>query len=230
MQHQTIMPHLQLENITIAHDRWRCIVRGACGTVPRGGRLAIFGPSGAGKSSLLRVINRLAEPAEGRVLLDGVDIRTLDPIALRRRVGMLFQQPFLFDATVADNLAYPRRLQQRALPDDEAAALLAEVSLPADYLSRRAQQLSGGEQQRVALARALSLSPELLLLDEPTSALDDDHAHLLLDALLRRNAAGLTLVMVSHARELLLRFEAPLLHVQGGEARWLPALPQEERA
>lgn len=191
--------------------------------VPAGGRLAIFGPSGAGKTSLLRVLNRLDDVAAGRILLDDVDIHTLDPTALRRRVGMVFQQPFLFDRTVAENIGYPLRLMNRLLPDEQAVSLLEEVGLPADFLTRRAQQLSGGQQQRVAVARALVLEPEVLLLDEPTSALDEESAHALMDALLRRNhERGLTLIMVTHARENLYRLASPAMIVHGGQIAIYP--------
>lgn len=192
-------------------------------SVPVGGRLALFGPSGAGKTSLLRLLNRLAEPAEGRVLLDGEDIRRHDPITLRRRVGMLFQQPFLFDMTVEENLGYPLSLQRQTLPHARAEALLAEFGLPAEFLSRKGQQLSGGQQQRIALARALALDPEVLLLDEPTSALDEESARVMMDALLQRNAArGLTLIMITHSPEMLRRLDCPAVMVHQGRADLFP--------
>lgn len=188
-------------------------------TVPAGGRLGIFGPSGAGKTSLLRLLNRLDEPAAGRILLDGVELRTIDPVTVRRRVGMVFQQPFLFQRSVLENLAYPLSLQGQTLPVERAEALLHEVGLPAEFLTRQAQQLSGGQQQRVAIARALVLAPEVLLLDEPSSALDEESARIMMDALLRRNAAqGLTLVMITHAPEMLRRLNGPALMLHDGRA------------
>lgn len=219
--------HIQLENVAVERpalvegklQRLR-ILTGVNVSVPRGGRLAIFGPSGAGKTSLLRLCNRLDDPVDGRILLDGVNIHELDPIALRRRVGMLFQQPFLFDLTVAENLAYPLRHLNRTLSTEQAEALLAEFALPAEFLSRRGQQLSGGQQQRVALARALALQPEVLLLDEPTSALDEESARVLMEALLRRNREQrLTLVMITHSPEVMRRLDGQALMVHAGGTR-----------
>ncbi len=199
------------------------ILRDVSLVAPAGGRLAIIGPSGSGKSSLLRLLNRLDDPASGEILLDGVPLPQLEPVALRRRVAMLFQQPTLFDDTVLANLAYPLKLAGRTLSTEEAATLLVEVGLPDELLERRARQLSGGQQQRVALARALALSPEVLLLDEPTSALDEESTAALLAALLRRNAeSGLTLVMVTHTREVLLRLACPTLLLSGGTAELYP--------
>jgi putative ABC transport system ATP-binding protein len=187
-------------------------------SVPAGGRLAVFGASGSGKTSLLRLLNRLDDPAAGRVLLDGVDLRELDVTSLRRRVGLVFQQPFLFDLTVEGNLAYPLKLMNNTLPREQAVALLAEFGLGEEFLDRRGDQLSGGQQQRIAVARALVLNPEVLALDEPTSALDAESARLLLDALRRRNAAGLTLVVVTHDRHVLEELDCPVLMVGEGTA------------
>jgi len=147
---------------------------------------AIIGPSGCGKSTLLRALNRMndAIPSyriEGKVLLDGHDIYTTgaDVITLRRRVGMVFQQPNPFPKSIYDNVAFGLRVnglvKSRAELDERvekalrSAALWDEVK---DRLNRNALQLSGGEQQRICIARALAVQPEVLLMDEPASALD----------------------------------------------------------
>jgi len=225
-----MMPKLTLEEVDIDRPtlvdgtlQQLRVLSGVRFGMPAGGRLAIFGPSGAGKTSLLRLLNRLDEPAGGRVLLDGEDLRGMDAVAVRRRVGLVFQQPFLFDLTVEANLAYPLALMNLRLPREKAVSLLGEFGLGAEVLDRRGDQLSGGQAQRVAVARALTLDPEVLALDEPTSALDAESARLLLGALLRRNAAGLTLVVVTHDRELLLKLDCPVLAVEDGRARLLPS-------
>jgi putative ABC transport system ATP-binding protein len=148
------------------------LVDGVSLDVRRGQAVAIVGPSGAGKSTFLRLLNRLDEPTEGTVLLDGVDYRSLPPQALRRRVGMVMQSPHLFPGTVAENLCFGPRLRNEDLPGDEIEGLLQRVNL-AGYAGRDVANLSGGEAQRVSLARTLANGPEVLLLDEPTSALDD---------------------------------------------------------
>lgn len=128
----------------------------------------IVGPSGAGKSTLLRTCNRLEVPTSGRVLFQSVDVASLDPLSLRRRVGMVFQDPTPFGGTVRDNLL----VADPTLTDAAAASVLERVTLDAGFLDRPADELSGGEAQRVCLARALVPAPDVLLMDEPTSSVD----------------------------------------------------------
>ncbi|MDI9600299.1 MAG: phosphate ABC transporter ATP-binding protein [Acidobacteriota bacterium] len=182
--------------------------------VERGSLFTVLGPSGSGKSTLLRCLNRLIEPDAGRVLLDGRPASELPVQELRRRVGMVFQTPALFDGTVLDNVLYGPRLRARGRRSSEgragrmpaaaderelAAALLERVGLPATLLSQPADSLSGGEAQRVSIARALANDPEALLLDEPTSALDPTAGRLIQDLLLRlAEQTDLTFVFVTH--------------------------------
>lgn len=130
--------------------------------------MVLVGPSGAGKSTLLRLCNRLEVPTSGCVRFRGDDVSTLDPLALRRRVGMVFQRPTPFPGTVAENL----RVAEPALGDQEAAAALERVGLAPEMLDRPATELSGGEAQRVCLARTLVTEPEVVLMDEPASSVD----------------------------------------------------------
>jgi UDP-glucose/iron transport system ATP-binding protein len=155
---------------------------------------AVVGPSGAGKSSLLRCLNRLEEPDTGRVLLDGGDIRSLEPTSLRRRVGMIFQTPVIFEGGVRANLLYGYPDQS----EDTLARALEAAGLPGAFLDRESSALSVGQAQRVCIARALVRDPEVILMDEPTSALDRDataRIESLLGSLLERN---LTIVLVTH--------------------------------
>jgi putative ABC transport system ATP-binding protein len=141
----------------------------------RGKVTGIVGPSGGGKSTLLRLVNRLEEPTTGCLLLDGEDMARLDPLALRRRVAMVPQKPFMFQGTVLFNLQQPFRYRSIPPPvagSGEVARSLELARISTELLERDARTLSGGEQQRVSLARALISSPQVLLLDEPTSALD----------------------------------------------------------
>ena len=158
---------------------------------------AIVGPSGAGKTSLLRCINRLEEPHEGRILLDGTDTRTLDPTELRRRVGMIFQTPVLFEGGVRANLAYGLN----GVSEDDLASALDSAGLSASFLERESPALSVGQAQRVCIARALVRHPEVLLLDEPTSALDVKAAARIEQLLGSLAERGLTLILVTHNLE-----------------------------
>jgi putative ABC transport system ATP-binding protein len=162
-----------------------------------GGRItSVVGPSGSGKSTLLRAINRLIEPTAGEVYLDGEPTGGMDPLLLRRRVGMVFQLPALFGASVDEAILYGARLAGRGVDADR---LLEMVGLDASLGARDPQSLSVGQQQRVSLARALALEPEVLLMDEPTSALDEAARRTIEELIQELNSSlGLTVVVVSH--------------------------------
>jgi putative ABC transport system ATP-binding protein len=167
------------------------IVEGFSALVLQVGLTAMVGPSGAGKSTLLRLLNRLDDPDDGEVLLDGKDVHDYDVLELRRRVQHVGQVPVTFPGTVAENLAM-------ADPSQDAAALLQRVGLSPALVDRQADVLSVGEAQRLSLARALACGPEALLLDEPTSALDTASKGGI-EQLIRSLADdGLTVVLVTH--------------------------------
>jgi phosphate transport system ATP-binding protein len=178
--------------------------------IPRSGVTALIGPSGCGKSTVLRCLNRMNDvipgfSLTGRVLLDGEDITTptTDEVAVRRRVGMVFQRSNPFPSSVFDNVAYGLRLNHR-LPRGRlelrveealsAAALWDEVK---DRLDTPASALSGGQQQRLCIARALAVKPEVLLFDEPASALDPISTERV-EELVLSLGKQLTIVIVTH--------------------------------
>ena len=162
--------------------------------IPAAGITVVSGPSGAGKTTLLRLCNRLEVPDGGKVCYRGQPLDELDPLVLRRRVGMVFQRPTPFPGTVADNLAVAR-------PDADAGELstaLDRVALDPDLLSQEARTLSGGELQRMCLARTLVTQPETLLLDEPTSALDAQPKQVFEATACHLVAQGITIIWVTH--------------------------------
>jgi putative ABC transport system ATP-binding protein len=162
--------------------------------VPDRGITVLVGPSGAGKSTLLRLLNRLDVPTAGEVRFRGEPVDAIDPLALRRRVGMVFQRPAPFPGTVRDNLL----VADPGGSDDELRAALDDARLDARFLDRDADELSGGEAQRMCLARTLVTRPEAVLMDEPTSSLDPD-ARGGLERTARRLAdGGRPLVWVTH--------------------------------
>ena len=136
--------------------------------VPASGITVIVGPSGAGKTTLLRLCNRLEVPTSGTVAFRGDDIAGLDPLDLRRRVGMAFQRPTVLGGSVRDNLA----VAAPGSSNGRLAESLDRVELDRSLLDRAADVLSVGEAQRMCLARTLLTEPEALLADEPTAALD----------------------------------------------------------
>ena len=173
------------------------ILRGVTFAVQAGEVFSVVGPSGAGKSTLLRTINRLLEPTAGNIFLDGAPIEEIDPLELRRRIGMVFQLPALFGDTVEDTVLYGVRLTGKRA---DVERLLGLAGLAPSLAPRNPQSLSVGQQQRVSIARALALEPEVLLMDEPTSALDQVARQRIEDLIGQLNKElGLTIVVVSHA-------------------------------
>ncbi|MCO5246161.1 MAG: ATP-binding cassette domain-containing protein [Anaerolineae bacterium] len=157
--------------------------------VQPGQTVALMGPTGSGKSSVISLIPRFYDPVEGRVLVDGIDVRDLTLDSLRASIGIVLQEPFLFSATIAQNIAYGR--PDASNEEIIAAAKLARAhdfiaGFPDGYNTRvgeRGVTLSGGQKQRVAIARALLYDPRILILDDSTSSVDTETEHLIQQAL-----------------------------------------------
>ncbi|MGW0366925.1 amino acid ABC transporter ATP-binding protein [Streptomyces sp. NPDC002990] len=179
------------------------VLRGIDLEIARGEVVCVIGPSGSGKSTLLRCVNLLEEPNEGQVFVGGTEVTDLDVDidAVRRRIGMVFQQFNLFPhVSVTGNLTLPQR---RVLGRDKAqAAAVARENLRRVGLADKADafpaQLSGGQQQRVAIARALAMGPEVMLFDEPTSALDPELVGEVLSVMRVLADEGMTMMVVTH--------------------------------
>ncbi|WP_405595274.1 amino acid ABC transporter ATP-binding protein [Streptomyces sp. NBC_01410] len=216
------------------------VLRGIDLEIARGEVVCVIGPSGSGKSTLLRCVNLLEEPTSGKVFVGGTEVTDLDVDidAVRRRIGMVFQQFNLFPhVNVTENLTLPQR---RVLGRDKAkAAAVAKENLDRVGLADKAEafpaQLSGGQQQRVAIARALSMGPEVMLFDEPTSALDPELVGDVLSVMRLLAAEGMTMMVVTHemsfAREVADRvvFMDEGVIVEQGPAEQVVGDPQHER-
>ncbi|OBJ08005.1 glycine/betaine ABC transporter [Mycobacterium sp. 1482292.6] len=190
---------------------------GLTAAIPAHGVTAVFGPSGSGKSTLLRLCNRLELPTSGRVSFYGSDIAALDPLWLRRRVGMCFQRPTPFPGTVADNL----RAADPDAPDARMRETLARVALSGSWLDRDVAGLSGGEAQRVCLARTLMAGPQVLLLDEPTSAVDTEAAEVIERAVRELAADGTPALWVTHNAAQVARAADRVLRLESGRSQGL---------
>jgi general L-amino acid transport system ATP-binding protein len=208
--------------------------------VTRGERIVICGPSGGGKSTLLRCINRLEDWQTGRVVVDGIEL-TDNPkqiVAVRRDVGMVFQQFNLFPhLTVLENCTLaPVWVRRMPKADAEALAMkyLERVRIP-DQARKYPATLSGGQQQRVAIARALCMNPNIMLFDEPTSSLDPEMVKEVLDTMVELASDGITMLVVSHemgfARQVADRiiFMADGQVVEVNEPEGFFSAPQHER-
>jgi osmoprotectant transport system ATP-binding protein len=187
---------------------------------PEGQLTSLLGPSGCGKTTLLKMINRLYEPTSGRILVGGVDARSLKATDLRRRIGYAIQQTGLFPhLRIEQNIAVVPRLLGWAQPriDARIDELLDLVGLPRTYRARYPRQLSGGEQQRVGLARALAADPAIMLMDEPFGAIDAITRTRLQDELadIQRKLRK-TIMFVTHDVEEALRLADKIIIMRAG--------------
>jgi len=212
---------VRFENVTAGYETGRAVLKAVSFEAPPGATIAIVGATGAGKTTLVHLIPRFLDAGEGRVLIDGRDVRDVRLASLRRHIALVPQDSFLFPFPVAENIAYGKPEATRA--EIEAAARAANAHdfiarLPQGYdtvLGERGTTLSGGERQRLAIARAFLRDAPILILDEPTSALDSETERLIFDAL-DRLARGRTTFIIAHRLSTARRADC-ILVLQEGE-------------
>ena len=193
---------LRFEDVVFAYPNGRKVLDGVNLHVPSGSSLGILGRTGSGKTSLVHLVPRFYDPTSGRVSLDSIDVRDLDPAALASAVGLVFQEPFLFSATIVANVAYGRPGATR--DDVIAACRLAAAhefveTLPQGYdtvIGERGVSLSGGQRQRLTIARALVMNPRVLIFDDATASVDALTEKELFRGI-RAAASGRTTVVIS---------------------------------
>jgi ATP-binding cassette subfamily B protein/subfamily B ATP-binding cassette protein MsbA len=172
-------------------------------TIPHGHTVALVGRSGAGKSSIADLLAGLYEETEGRILIDGVDFRSYEPSSWQRRIGVVSQDTFLFNASIAANISFGSpgsTLDDVILASQQAQAATFIEALPDSYntlVGERGYRLSGGQRQRISLARAILRNPDLLILDEATSALDTESERLVQEAIDRFDRKH-TILVIAH--------------------------------
>lgn len=196
------MPIIEVQNLFKEYSG-RQVLKDISFKVQNGEIFVLVGPNGSGKTTLLRILDLLEEPTSGKVMFNGepVDYSAKDKTAVRRRIGMVFQQTVLFNMSVFDNVACPLKIKgeyNKAHVERNVKALLELVQLHG-FEHKNALTLSGGEAQRVALAQALVTEPELLLLDEPTANLDPRNVSIVEEVLSRVNRENkTTIIMTTH--------------------------------
>ena len=206
-QQQTIETAISLQNVSISYGQNEAVRNVFC-EIPRGKVTAFIGPSGCGKSTVLRSLNRMNDlidgcSLKGSVLFDGVDLYAskIDPVEVRRRIGMVFQQPNPFPKSIYENIAFGARINGFTGNMDELverslrqAAVWDECK---DKLNESGYSLSGGQQQRLCIARTIAIQPEVILMDEPCSALDPIST-LKIEETMHELKKSFTIVIVTH--------------------------------
>ena len=188
--------------------------------INKGQLVVLIGPSGCGKTTILKMINRLIEPSDGQIKINGTDIEAQDPIELRRNIGYVIQQTGLFiHMTVRENIEIIPRLAKMPVSEivDRTVKLMETVGLPEEFLDRYPNHLSGGQQQRVGVARAFAMNPDIILMDEPFSALDPLTRSQLQDELVSlQSKLHKTIVFVTHDMDEAVKIADRICILQGG--------------
>ena len=217
--------HISFEDVSFGYESGREVLHNVSLDVSPGETIALLGPTGAGKTSLVSLIPRFFDPWQGRIVLDGTDIRDIQVASLRNHISLVLQDPFLLPLTARENIAYGRPEASREEIVATAVAANADGfirDLPQGYetpLSERGATLSGGQKQRLAIARALLKDAPILILDEPTSALDARAEALVLEAL-ERLKQGRTTFIIAH-RLSTIRNANRILVLEEGRISWV---------
>ena len=177
------------------------ILKGISIDVKEGDCISIIGSSGSGKSTLLKICSDLITPSSGDVYYREKNYKDYNPLELRRRVSYCIQTPYLFGATVIENLIFPFKIRKKEIDKIRIIKLFNKFNLDESFLYKEIKSLSGVEKQRIALARNLIYIPDILLLDEVTSALDKENCKLVEAYIKELNDKGVTIVWVTHSME-----------------------------
>ncbi len=183
----------------------------------------IVGESGSGKSTFLKLLNNSISPVSGQLLYNGKAIEEYDPIALRREVSLVSQEPFLFDESILDNFKTFYSLRQVPMPKKEYISYITELCYVNVPLGQNASTLSGGERQRVYISIFLSLCPKVILLDEPTSALDEKSSRKVMKNVINFcKEKNIDMVIVSHDKNIVEEFCENKVEIAKESSRWNP--------
>lgn len=194
---------IEFRHVTFGYDPYEPVIKDISFTIEPGQMVGIVGKSGSGKTTLINLICRFYDPQQGQILIDDIDLRDMSNQELRRHVGLVLQEPFLFRATIAENIAYgfpeatPQQIMDAAKASNSHKFIIKQPSGYDMRLGERGAGLSGGEKQRISIARALLCNPNILILDEATSSVDTE-SELQIQQALSLLAKGRTAIAVAH--------------------------------
>jgi putative ABC transport system ATP-binding protein len=180
----------------------------------------LIGSSGSGKTTILRMLNKMISPTEGKILYNGADLRCVDSVSVRREISLLSQNPIIFEGSIRDNLNVGMVFQGKGIQSDYVLRqVLEQVKLKKD-LDGHAVALSGGEKQRLALGRIMILNPCVYLLDEPSSALDDETEDVLIQTITEyAKSNNKTIIMVTHSKTIAQKFSDIIIEISEGKSK-----------
>jgi ATP-binding cassette subfamily B protein len=220
---ETIHGDIEFDGVNFHYSAESPILKNVSFSVKRGRTTALVGPSGAGKSTIINLLPRLYDAVDGSIKIDGIDVRDIDMLTLRRNIGFVTQDTYLFNGTVKDNLLYAKE----DATDDEIREACQKANihdfieaLPQKYdtiVGNRGLKLSGGEKQRISIARVILKNPKILLLDEATSSLDSISENLIQQAI-NPLLTGRTSVVIAHRLSTIMEADE-IVVLDGGEIK-----------
>ena len=213
--------YIACKNLTIAYKN-RTVISDLNVSFPDNSINLLIGPSGGGKSTLIRSIASLNDPQSGTIFYGDKAHNQLHPRATRLLVGTIFQNPVLFEGNIYDNLIYGLKQQKQTIDDQKILEILSQLDIPADYLERKGDELSVGEQQRICIIRALLTNPDVFIMDEPTSALDPQRANKVLKLIksLKTNFHK-NVIMVTHDLHETLKIADYVYYLSAGKMQFV---------
>lgn len=217
------MALLEFKSVSFINNS-KTILKNISLSIDAGDFISIVGPSGSGKSTFLKLCAHLISPTQGEIIFKDKNMKSYDPLEVRKAIAYCFQTPCLFRETVRDNLSFPYLIRKIDIDHKRITELFLAFNLPEDIINTEVKNLSGGERQRIALIRTLLFKPEVILLDEITSALDIENASIVENIVQSLHDEGITVFWITHNLEQSKKYSNKILTIECGEIKSLEVL------